>query len=282
MQSIATEIPASICTASTIRAVQSKRVLRVLFDSGATKTMIKRSVLPRGVKPRKLSTSKVMKILAGTLAATDTVTLRDIRLPEFDKNRRIEEQKALVFDITCRYNIIFGTYFLSKVMEWYECSLPLRDSFSLDTKSFNDMEDAMFVKTEDELLGDDWLDSFATEILDAKYDKTDVKDVVKQQTHLSASKQKDLLELLEKHSKLFSGKLGSYPHKQFHIYVDPDAKPVHARAYPVPRIHLETFRKELEHLISLGVLEPQGVSKWASPSFIIPKKDGRVRWISNL
>jgi len=41
------------------------------------------------------------------------------------------------------------------------------------------MEDAMFVQTEDELLGDDWLDSFATEILDAKYDKTDVKDVVK-------------------------------------------------------------------------------------------------------
>ena len=93
---IATETPASICTASTIRAVQSKRVLGVLFDSGATKTMIKISVLPRGVKPKKLSTSKVMKTLAGTLAATDTVALRDIRLPEFDKNRRIEEQKALV------------------------------------------------------------------------------------------------------------------------------------------------------------------------------------------
>ena len=69
--------------------------------------------------------------------------------------------------------------------------------------------------------------------------------------------QKDLLELLEKHSKLFSGKVGSYPHKQFHIDVDPAAKPVHDRAYPVPRIHLETFRKEQEPLISLGVLEPQ-------------------------
>ena len=78
---IGTETPASI----------SKQVLGVLFDSGATKTMIKRSVLPRGVKPRKLIASKVMKTLAGTLAATETVTLRDIRLPEFDKNRRIEE-----------------------------------------------------------------------------------------------------------------------------------------------------------------------------------------------
>ena len=98
-----------------------------------------------------------MKTLAGTLAATDTVTLRDIRLPEFDKNRRIEQQKALVFDTHCRYDIIFGTDFFSKVgininydtgfMEWYECILLLRDPFSLDTKSFNDMEDAMFVQT---------------------------------------------------------------------------------------------------------------------------------------
>ena len=151
----------------------------------------------------------------------------------------------------------------------------IRDPSSLDTKSFIDMKDAMFIQTEDELLGDDWLDSFATEILDAKYNKTDVKDVVKQQTHVSANSQKDLLELLEKHSKLFSGKLGSYPHKQFHIDVDPDTKPVHAHAYPVPRIHLETFRKEPEHLISIGVLEPHGVSKWASPSFIIPKKDAK-------
>ena len=55
---IATETPASICTASTIGAVQSKRVLRVLFDLVATKTMIKRSVLPRGVKPRKLKHPK--------------------------------------------------------------------------------------------------------------------------------------------------------------------------------------------------------------------------------
>ena len=37
--------------------------------------------------------------------------------------------------------------------------------------------------------------------------------------------------MLEKYSKLFSGKLDSYPHKQFHIDVDHDAKPVHACAY---------------------------------------------------
>jgi hypothetical protein len=45
---------------------------------------------------------------------------------------------------------------------------------------------------------------------------------------------------------------------------------------------LNTFKKELTHLVRIGVLAAQQESEWAPPSFIIPKKDGRVRWISNL
>ena len=201
----ATETPTTICTAKTIGSVRSHKILRILLDSGSRKTLIKRSALPRGTKPKKLSTTKTLTTLAGNVAAAEIVTLRDIRLPEFDKNRRIEEQKALVFDAPCRYDIIFGTDFLTKVgininyetgfMEWYECILPLRDPFTIDKESYQDMEDAMHVQTEDELLGEDWLDNYATEILDAKYNKTDVNDVVKQQSHLTATQKKDLLEL---------------------------------------------------------------------------------------
>jgi hypothetical protein len=64
--------------------------------------------------------------------------------------------------------------------------------------------------------------------------------------------------------------------------IDPNAKPVHSRPYPVPRIHLKTFKTKLNHLVRLGVLTPQHESEWASPSFITLKKDGRVCWISNL
>ena len=63
----------------------------------------------------------------------------------------------------------------------------------------------MHVQTEDELLGEDWLDNYATEISDAKYNKTDVNDVVEQQSYLTSAQKKDFLELLTKHSKLFSG-----------------------------------------------------------------------------
>jgi hypothetical protein len=81
---------------------------------------------------------------------------------------------------------------------------------------------------------------------------------------------------------MFDGTLGVYPHKKVHIDIDPNAKPVHSRPYPVPRIHLKTFKKELNHLVRIGVLAAQQESEWALPSFIVPKKDGRVHWISNL
>ena len=68
----------------------------------------------------------------------------------------------------------------------------------------------------------------------------------------------------------------------FHIEIDPEVVPVHSRAYPVPHIHLDNFKTEIQHLVQLGVLVPQGCSEWDSPSFIIPNKDGRLRWISDL
>ena len=41
------ECPVTICTADTIGAVKSRRLLRVLLDSSLTVSMIKRSVLPQ-------------------------------------------------------------------------------------------------------------------------------------------------------------------------------------------------------------------------------------------
>ena len=70
--------------------------------------------------------------------------------------------------------------------------------------------------------------------------------------------------------------------KRYTFDIDPNAKPVHSRPYPVPRIHLKTFKKELNHLVKIGVLAAQQESEWELPSFIIPKKDGRVHWISDL
>jgi hypothetical protein len=68
----------------------------------------------------------------------------DIRLPEFDKNRRIIQQKVLVIDNNnVKYGIILGTNFLSKTgiklnysegnMKWFVCSIPLCPPGGLDS-----------------------------------------------------------------------------------------------------------------------------------------------------
>ena len=100
------ECPATICTANTIGLVRSRKLLKVLFDSGSSGCLIKKSALPKGIVPQELTNAKSFKTLAGKFDTTHIVTLRDVRLPEFDKNRSISQQRALIFDNdNCKYEI---------------------------------------------------------------------------------------------------------------------------------------------------------------------------------
>jgi hypothetical protein len=152
--------------------------------------MIKRSALPKGIITKLLGDTKLVRTLAGHFKMQEVVMMQDIRLPEFKKNRRINQQKVLVFDNdNVKYNIILGTNFLSKTgiklnysegnMEWFDCSIPPRPPRGLDLKEFDAMEDMFHIQVKDGIFGEDWFECFATEILDAKYDKTDVAEVVK-------------------------------------------------------------------------------------------------------
>ena len=125
------------------------------------------------------------------------------------------------------------------------------------------MADMYHIQLKEKILGKDWLDFFATDILDAKYEWTDVRDVVQHMDHLSQTHKDDILKVLQKHYSMFYGTLRVYPHKKVHIDVDPDEKPVYSRPYPVPRIHLSTFKKDLDHLVELGFLVHQNKSEWA-------------------
>ena len=84
-------------------------------------------------------------------------------------------------------------------MEWFESLLPLRDPSGLNSKTFDDMEYALFIQQEDELFGEDWLDSYATEILKAKYNPTDINDAVSNMDHLKDDQKEDPKVLLNKH-----------------------------------------------------------------------------------
>jgi hypothetical protein len=165
--------------------------------------MIKRSALLKGVITKLLGGTKLVRTLAGRLKTQEVVTMQDIRLPEFDKNRRTNQQKVLVFgNDNIKYGIILGTNFLSKTgiksnysegnMEWFDCFIPLCPPGGLDWKDFDAMEDMFHIQVEDKIFGEDWLECFATEILDAKYERTNVAEVLKGLTHLNKYTKKQI------------------------------------------------------------------------------------------
>lgn len=125
------------------------------------------------------------------------------------------------------------------------------------------------------------IDEYLQEILPSKYESVQIDTVIQQQKHLTSSQKNDLRQVLNQFTTLFNGKLGCYPHAKVHLQLKPDAKPYHARPYAVPHIHRNIFKNELDRLVLEGVLEPCGASEWAAPTFIVPKKDGRVRWVSD-
>jgi hypothetical protein len=60
--------------------------------------------------------------------------------------------------------------------------------------------------------------------------------------------------------------------------MDPNCKPIHARAHTVTRSVEQQLQqsKEIVRLVEMGVLEEDYSSEWSScsPSFAIPKKNG--------
>jgi hypothetical protein len=87
-------------------------------------------------------------------------------------------------------------------------------------------------------------------MIDAKYAKVDPVKIAKMQTHLCSSQQNDLIKLLLKYNKLFEGTLGMYPHHKLHLTLQKGAIPVHHKAFRVPHIHTEVFKKVLQHLMN--------------------------------
>ena len=76
-----------IMPVKSIRGQCCSRLLKVLYDSGGSKSMIKRSVLPKGVRLKQNNSRMSMNTLAGTHAPLDFIEIKGMRLPTFDKKQ---------------------------------------------------------------------------------------------------------------------------------------------------------------------------------------------------
>ncbi len=92
-----------------------------------------------------------------------------LRLPKLDKNRVVDQQKALVFNNDCKYNVILGANFMSKTgidikystgtIEWFDTELPMHDPHHIDNNEYLALAETLEVNWEEEqLFGMDWYD----------------------------------------------------------------------------------------------------------------------------
>ena len=83
--------PVTILVVDTIGTIKSRKLLKVLLDSGSTTTLINKKSLPRLCKPCQISQNRIVSTLAGSYQTSAMVVMRNIRLPELDKNRNIRQ-----------------------------------------------------------------------------------------------------------------------------------------------------------------------------------------------
>ena len=260
-----------------------------LFDSGSTTTLLNKRAIPRSVEPM-LGHPQEFTTTQGSYRSDGIISITKLTFPQFCKSREIPNVVARVFDSpTSQYDIILGRDVLSygfvldhgtKQIIWDGLSIPMVSPKQSRTSNGR----SMYVCTHYQCAASA-RSSYAAEsrkILDAKYDPVSPDDVIAVCPLLNEQNKLQLKTLITKFRNLFSGKLGRYKKKAFTIQVrDPATKPIFCKPYQVPQVHLQVFKKELDHLVQEHVLQRVQTSEWAFPTFIIPKKDGRVRLVSD-
>ena len=225
-------VPSSILFVRTIQNKECRKLLRCLFDSGASHTLINSSVLPPGVTTFSLPGLEQTMTAAGTFDSSRTVRLRDLHLPEFDRTKKMYGVQAHIFDAPCNYDIILGRDFLSEIglkmdfgtkqVKWMETEINMKP------RGYWNDQDNFFQSITDDDFDDLDYNNEEAYILDAKYEKISAKEVADQQQHLSEPERRRLEQTLAKYPILFDGRLGHYPHEQVHLELEPNSKPVHS------------------------------------------------------
>ena len=90
------------------------------------------------------------------------------------------------------------------------------------------------IQFENDLISQHLLDHYTAKIPDARYQLTDMKNMVAKQHHLIDKQKEYLLDGLHEKYNLFDGVCAMHPQKKVDIDIEADAKPVRLQLYPMP------------------------------------------------
>jgi Retroviral aspartyl protease len=262
------------------------KLTRVLIDTGCSKTLIKKQHVPDGLSKAKKAMLITWSTNGGKFNTRYEVPLT-IVLPEFSSSMEVQWSCAIDETPDSTYDMILGRdlqsalrmdiLFSPGTLVWNEISMPMRTGKQREQRHLNEYLDQVI----EDLSLPKIIRDEATKILDANYKKADLEEFVKNIPHLTDAQKSQVRTLIYQYEPLFQGKLGLWDTPPVSLELEEGAKPFHARAYPIPHIHKETVCKEVERLCREGVLAKDSNSEWAAPTFIIPKKEGTVHFVTD-
>jgi hypothetical protein len=266
------------------------RILRALLDSGSTGCIILNE-FTKGI-PKKFGDTERWTTKGGIFTTKGKCTVPMI-LVDFTRSTTVEFDCYVDPTQTSNesnYDLILGKDFQqefgidilnsSLTLKWNGIEVPMREFGELRDRN-TATKQMMLWTSQHEADSTSEMQSRVTRILDAKYEKADLKTVVQNQKHLSDDNKLLLAKLLRKYEHLFDGTLGDWKGSGVSFELRDDAKPYHSKPYPIPHIHEMPTKKEVSRLCELGVLKECTESEWGAPSFIIPKKNNTVRFLSD-
>ena len=74
---------------------------------------------------------------------------------------------------------------------------------------------------------------------------------------------------------------GKWKGAKVSIELKKNIKPVQSKPYKVTQSHMKVFKQEIDRLVKIGLFSTVELSEWSSPTFCIPKKDGRIQIVTD-
>jgi hypothetical protein len=168
---------------------------------------------------------------------------------EYDKNHLNKSGFDLILGCNTMKELGIVLEVWTKEITKAEISLPMRDIKNLRSKAAAKkawtVNNSIYQSTSNKPQSTLEATKCLIEILDAKYEKANLRAITKEEclNHLSATEKDKLLNLLQEFEELFDGTLGDWDCNPVSLQLKEGAQPYHGRPFPIPKKHAEILRR---------------------------------------
>ena len=261
--------------------------IRCLLDSGTTATIVLKSFV--GKKTTMTKEAMKWRTVAGSFKTSHKCDL-EFKMPEFSHNK-VVTWSAFVDDRTdpkmTNYDLIIGSDLMTKLkmtlnydtghVIWDDVHVPMKEKGTISDKEMTQniyeltKESSILKMSEDR----------HNEIIKAMYGAVDIRKHVQTLNYLTKKEQDQLATVLEAYPDMYEGTIGTLNIPPVHFELKKEAIPYHAKPFPIPKAYENLTKDECKRFEKDKIWHHTINSVWAAPSFIVPKKTGDVRVVTD-